>query len=255
LRKPTFVFIFMVTVLLAWQAPRVAESSPGGSGDFPSSDRGARIFEAYCVGCHGLNGKGDGPMAAPLLRDFGVRPTDLSSKTYLAKKSDEELKKAVTGGGKAVHRTPYMPAWGSTLKESQVEDLVAYIRELQTDGYPEQPSFAEVGKELELGRVLYSIHCLACHGPKGEGNGPFIQGLTTGEAGIPGLNPPNLAEYRFFREKTDADLEELISRGTHHSGLKSAGSTWWQRQMKPSEMESLIFYLRTLPLNRTEVES
>ena len=251
-KKPKFLVLLAAFLLVAWQAPQVAYSSPGGAGVTPSSDRGMRVFEAYCVGCHGLSGKGDGPMAAPLQRDFGVRPTDLTSENYMARKSDEQLKEAVRGGGKAVHRTPYMPAWGSTLKDSQVNDLVAYIRELQSDNYPEQPSFAEVGEELELGRVLYSIQCSACHGPKGEGDGPFVQGLTTGTAGVPGLKPPNLASYRFFRERTDAELEELIASGLHHSGLEPAESSWWHRQMRAREMEALILYLRTLPLSRKQ---
>lgn len=252
MKKLRFGFLCLLTLVLAWQAPRVAYSSPGGTSDYPSPDRGMRVFEAYCVGCHGLSGQGDGPMAAPLLRDFGVRPTDLTSKNYMAKKTEQQLEAAVKGGGKAVHRTSYMPAWGATLKDGQVKDLVAYIRELQRGEYPTQPSFSDVGDKLELGRVLYSVHCAACHGPKGEGDGPFLQGLTTGETGIAGVKPPNLAGFRFFRERTDAQIEELISRGTHHSGLKPGDSTWWQRQMKTEEVESLILYLRTLPLNRKE---
>lgn len=243
-----------LTVLLAGQVPLVASSAPGTS-EFPSSDRGLMVFEAYCVGCHGLNGKGDGPMAAPLLRDFGVRPTDLSAQGYLAKRSDAELTAAITGGGKAVHRTAYMPAWGATLKPDQVGDLVAYIRELQEGGQPEQPSFANIGKQLELGRVLYSIQCAACHGPQGEGDGPFIEGLTTGEGAVLGVEPPSLAAAGFFRERSDADITTLIQQKPHHSGLKPGQSEWWNRQLQPEEVESLIFYLRTLPMNREEARS
>lgn len=194
-------------------------------------------------------------MAAPLLRDFGVRPTDLSSTGYLSGKKDEALKAAISGGGKAVHRTAYMPAWGQTLSEGQMDDLVAYLRELQTPSADAPPSYAKVGKELELGRVLYSTHCAACHGSEGQGDGPFIQGLKTGEAGVQGVNPPNLAGHRFFRNYTDAQLEDLIDRPIHHSGIQSDRSGWWQRQLSPDEMESLIFYLRTLPLNRSAIKS
>lgn len=249
MRKYGFFFLCLGLIMFFWQGPQEALSSPGGHKETPNSDRGLKLFEAYCVGCHGLSGRGDGPMAAPLLRDFGVRPSDLTS-DYIKGRSDDEIKMAVTGGGRAVHRTAYMPAWGSTLKENQVNDLLAYVREIQTGGVMEQPGFPEVGEELELGRVLYSIHCMACHGSRGEGDGPFILGMTTGDAGIKGLKPPNLAAYRFFRERSDADLEELISQGSHHSGLEPADSNWWQRQMKAQEMEALIFYLRTLPLNR-----
>lgn len=237
-------------LFLAWQAPQQAESSPGGSSAHPSPDRGLKLFEAYCVGCHGLSGQGDGPMAAALKRDFGVRPMDLSGE-YMRSRSEEQIRLAVTGGGKAVHRTAYMPAWGSTLTDRQVGDLVAYIREMHSQGAPEQPPFVEVGEELELGRVLYTVHCLACHGNRGEGDGPFLQGLALGQGGVQGIKAPNLAAYRFFRERTDAQLEDLLSKETHHSGLTS-GSTWWQRQMSPQEFESLIFYLRTLPLNRRD---
>lgn len=214
------------------------------------------IFEAYCVGCHGLSGKGDGPMSAALRRDFGVSPADLSGSGPIAKhRTDEQLRDAVKGGGKAVHRTPFMPAWGQTLNNAQVDDLVAYLREMQSGTAPEQPSFAEVGEQLELGRVLYSIHCAACHGPHGEGDGPFVKGLTTGEAGVKGLSVPKFSSPGFFRNRTDADIEKVIAKGTAHSGLKpAAGDTWWDKQMGPEEIQSLILYMRSLPVTRRPVK-
>lgn len=257
MKKSKLFTALLAAAMVVGQAPREASSTPGGSAEFPSADRGMMIFEAYCVGCHGLNGKGDGPMSAALQRDFGVSPADLSGSGPIAKhRTDEQLKNAVQGGGKAVHRTAFMPAWGATLNDAQVGDLVAYLRELQSGSAPEQPSFAEVGEQLELGRVLYGIHCAACHGTYGEGDGPFVKGLTTGEAGVKGLSVPKFTSPDFFRNRTDADIEKVIATGVTHSGLKPASdASWWDKQMRPTEIQSLILYMRSLPVTRRPVKS
>jgi mono/diheme cytochrome c family protein len=46
------------------EARGIDDSAPG---DSPETDRGARVFAAYCAVCHGTTGKGDGPAAAVLV--------------------------------------------------------------------------------------------------------------------------------------------------------------------------------------------
>lgn len=248
MKKARYIFgaaILCVAGVLHFSQP--ASSAPGTS-PYPSPDRGMQVFQAYCVGCHGPSAKGDGPMASPLVRDFGVRPTDLTSGSYTAQKSAEELKAAILGGGKAVHRTAYMPAWSQTLSEGQVDDLVAYIREIQFGNVVEEPSFVNVGDKLELGRVLYTIRCLACHGLKGQGDGIFIEGLKTGTAGVKGLSMPDFSKDRFFSERTDLELENLIKQGVKHTHLKTEPGGWWDDNIDQSELDALVLYLRTIPL-------
>ena len=229
--------------------PTAVSSAPGGSPAHPSPDRGMQVFQAYCVACHGTAGTGNGPMASALVRDFGVRPSDLTAPRFMSgEKGDDELRQAVTGGGKAVHRSAYMPAWGQSLTDRQVGDLVAYLRELQSGTVGVEATIPNVGDRMEVGRVLYTTRCQVCHGLEGRGDGPFILGIRTGEMGVQGVSIPNLSSPGYFSEKTDKQLAELIQTGGQHAGVGLQSSNWWDRKLTPDEVEDLILYLRTLPL-------
>jgi cytochrome c6 len=77
----------------------------------------AAIFKARCAGCHGANGKGStAPGKALGAHDFGS--------DEVAKMSDTDLITIVTAGKNK------MPAYGKSLKETEIKDLVAYAREL-----------------------------------------------------------------------------------------------------------------------------
>ena len=76
-----------------------------------------KLFKSKCVACHGPEGKGDTPTGKKL----GAR--DLGS-TEVQSQSDAQLVELVTKGkGK-------MPAYGKTLKDDDIKDLVGYVREL-----------------------------------------------------------------------------------------------------------------------------
>lgn len=73
-------------------------------------DFGKREFEAKCASCHGLGGKGDGPVAP-----FLARP--LPDLTLLARRNGGVLPMArlyevVEGSGVAAHGSREMPVWG-----------------------------------------------------------------------------------------------------------------------------------------------
>ena len=86
----------------------------------PSSVRAqnaAGTYKAKCAGCHGADGKGKtGPGKALGAHDFGSNE--------VTKESDTDLVTIVTAGKNK------MPAYGKSVKEAEVKDLVAYVREL-----------------------------------------------------------------------------------------------------------------------------
>lgn len=231
-----------------------AFSSPNETTVSPNPDRGMYVFQAYCVGCHGESGQGNGPMAGKLFRDFAIRPTDLASVSFQDSHSDQQLTEAIRGGGKAAHRTPFMPAWGGTLTQRQVSDLVAFVRELKPQPTEQSATMVPVGEQLELGRVLYTVRCLACHGPEGRGNGPLIEGLTMGGSTLAVL--PDFSKYEFFHHRSDADFEKVLDIGISHSGLlPETEPGWWDRALEPEETRALLLYLRSLPLQPAKGKS
>ena len=86
----------------------------------PSSARAqtaAATYKAKCAGCHGADGKGTtAPGKALRAHDFGS--------AEVTKESDADLITTVTAGKNK------MPAYGKSLKEAEIKDLVAYVREL-----------------------------------------------------------------------------------------------------------------------------
>ena len=108
------------------QAPSYAQTT--------KNDPGKAEFEANCAACHGLGGKGDGPVV-PALKN---KPTDL---TQLAKKNGgvlpvPQLVETIRGEKRIdAHGTADMPAWGRRFRVAAGEHYVdmpydpeAYVR-------------------------------------------------------------------------------------------------------------------------------
>lgn len=83
-----------------------------------AADTGPEIFKSKCQMCHGPNGDASTTMAKNMkLRDMGSADVQ--------KQSDSDLKNTIEKGkGK-------MPAFGSKLSSTQIDDLVKYIRSLK----------------------------------------------------------------------------------------------------------------------------
>lgn len=89
-------------------------------------DQGKKLYGQFCASCHGQSGKGDGPAAAAL----NPKPRDHTSKEYMSKMSDEDIFKVIKNGGASIGKSPLMPPWGASLKDDQINDVIAYIRTL-----------------------------------------------------------------------------------------------------------------------------
>lgn len=92
---------------------------------------GRRLYQWYCEFCHGMKGKGDGPMAASLT----VKPADLTQirkkhggkfpfwETYRQIEGEDGSQQEVKGHGSRV-----MPLWGTVFKQ-QEERKEPYLQE------------------------------------------------------------------------------------------------------------------------------
>ena len=101
---------------------------------------GADLFKFYCALCHGIDGKGAGPVASALK----TRPADL---TTIARRNAgrfprEEIIAYVTSGARpiAAHGSPDMPVWGPTLwaldpsdirVKMRIENLIDHVASIQ----------------------------------------------------------------------------------------------------------------------------
>ena len=77
----------------------------------------ASVYKAKCASCHGADGKRETPAGKALkARDF--------ASPEVQKETDEELVVVIQKNKNK------MPAYGTSLKNPQVKDLVAYVRGL-----------------------------------------------------------------------------------------------------------------------------
>jgi cytochrome c oxidase cbb3-type subunit 3 len=83
-----------------------------------------KLYNTYCVQCHGLNRNGKGVNT----HDIAVQPRDHTDPKGMGDMPDDELTKAITEGGLSVNKSVIMPRWGLTLSTDQVRDLVSYLR-------------------------------------------------------------------------------------------------------------------------------
>jgi mono/diheme cytochrome c family protein len=94
------------------------------------ASRAQRLYYAYCVECHGADGRGS--WRATL---FLLRPGDLTDGRRIASYSDQYLFDLIKNGGATIGR-PGMPAFGAQLSDEDIALLVAYVRELASATRP-----------------------------------------------------------------------------------------------------------------------
>jgi len=102
---------------------------------------GKRMFDVYCVTCHGPDGKGGSPVTfndpANNIRRFPIPPPMLSGDGAItALRSDGYIYLTIRNGG------AIMPKYGPSMDDREIWDTVAYIRTLPGAQYvaPPQPT-------------------------------------------------------------------------------------------------------------------
>ena len=86
------------------------------------ASRGQRLFYAYCIECHGPDGRGSWRAAL-----FLLRPGNLAERAR--HESDRYLFDVIQHGGSPIGK-PGMPAFGYHLSDADIRELVTYIRTL-----------------------------------------------------------------------------------------------------------------------------
>src|SRR5882762_2748772 len=122
MRRPLAALVIVLAAVgalaggLAWllDTPRVPPRAP----------QAERLYLGLCATCHGPDGRGSWRAAL-----FLIRPGDLTDGTTLGQHSDQYLFDIIKHGGAPIGR-PGMPAFGSTLSDADIEELVRYVRGL-----------------------------------------------------------------------------------------------------------------------------
>ena len=140
MRKPILATI--VAALSTFAALAALSHTDAGRSQLPPTylPSGKQMYREYCAGCHGLDGKGRGPVASSLNK----RPPDL---TTLAKRHAGAFpREYVTtvlrfGPGFSAHGSSDMPVWGPIFQyldnyneaavRQRIQNLCEYLESIQ----------------------------------------------------------------------------------------------------------------------------
>ena len=220
LMKNFFIHTAVVLTLLAVSAP-VVSANP------PPAYEGRRLFVSYCQLCHGVDGKGDGPLA----KTMKISPADLT--TTVRSRSDTILTKIITGEGRQTitgrdrHNilSEAMPEWKDVFNEAQVKALIAYLRFLGRSEH-------DLMGDPDVGSELYHKYCHVCHGEEGDGDGIMTE--------LMGISP---MDHTNPNETNSLSNEKLIESILDGRGKYMPA---WRGILGQSDVEALVSYIRLL---------
>ncbi len=111
-----------------------------GTTGTPLAEDGAAMYRTYCASCHGVEGRGNGPVAASLRH----QPPDI---TLLSQRNgavfpEARIRRIVDGREVESHGTRDMPVWGDVFKTaradgssgdpaSRIAAIVSYLESIQ----------------------------------------------------------------------------------------------------------------------------
>jgi cytochrome c553 len=214
-------------------------------------------YRRYCVGCHGVEGDGEGenaPWLDPKPRNFTLGQFKCRSTPSGTLPTDEDLYNAISRG--LVDSN--MPGWFPLTEQERV-DLVAYVKHFSSKFVNEKagtaievPPAPQITEDrIKAGEAVYQkLECWKCHGVEGRSNGPSADTLTDDQNRS--IKPFNFHDgTRFKCGNSDQDLYKIFMTGLDGTPMPS-----FIDNVKPDEAWNLVFYLRTLqpsnPLNKTE---
>lgn len=215
------------------------------------ASRGKKLYQRYCIGCHGEQGDGRGENALyvdPRPRDFTTGTFKCRSTPSGAIPLDADLFNTIGRGLYSTAMPPWLP-----LTRRQRADLVAYVKSFSSrfredapaaplEIPPETPATQE---SISRGRELYreTIKCALCHGKEGRADGPSASTLTDSK-GMP-IPPYDLTTTtRFKCGESNQDLYRVLMTGLDGSPMAS-----FSNSLKPEQAWDLVHYIRTLQPN------
>jgi mono/diheme cytochrome c family protein len=239
-------------LVLGGATPSAAQESHVG-GLRGHAAAGKKVYQRFCIGCHGEDGDGAGENAMwidPKPRDFTLAVFKCRSTPSGTLPTDEDLFNAMTRG----FVTTNMPQWRPLTAQNRV-DAIAYIKTFSPKWQrlkagtpitiPPEPKVT-IQSELHGRELFQKLECWKCHGPAGHGDGPSA-GTLTDNKDQP-IRPYNFSTgSRFKCGVTNQDLYRIFITGLDGTPMPSFADN-----IQPADAWDLVHFLRTLQPFRTE---
>lgn len=121
------------------------------------------------------------------------------------------------------------------------------IRSVITTPEQEEGTAANtVLEQIVVGQDLYSLYCVECHGPDGEG------GVISGVEGLEGVELKSISSRDEMYTRSDETLEAIIDYGQQDLGMPPYGLAYGG-ELKKSEIEALAVFMRYTWDDRVEI--
>lgn len=187
-------------------------------------ERGKAIYEQKCMVCHGQDGRADTPVGRLLI----PHPRNFADPVEMARVTVDRMYSAIKSGRPGTAMAP----WREILTETEIGDVIDYIRSLE----PPRPPSQAVSPErlsIEIGRRVFERECSWCHGANGRADTEIARLLDP--------PPRNLADPVAMARVDDGRAFLAISRGRPGTAMGGRGEL-----LAPAEIIDLIRYVRTL---------
>ena len=91
--------------------------------------------------------------------------------------------------------------------------------------------------QMVLGQEIYSVYCVECHGPDGEG------GIIAGVEGLEGVDLKSISSKDEMYTRSDETLENIAAFGQQDLGMPPYGLAYGG-ELKKTELESVVTFMR-----------
>ncbi len=225
--------------------------------------RGGVLYAKACAGCHGNDGKGEGPVAQRF--DMPSAPADLSQPLGSVKIRStfpgspplpEDLFRTLTRG------LPGTSMWSYRhLPPADRWALIAHLRTLSPDYTAQKAEPAALPAKLpndaairEIGAATYTATCQNCHGALALGSAVELQDLRAGKPYL-GLRFARDGGTQMLGGGSDEDIARTLMTGFHRRSPMMSFKNFIYTEKDPSpdalrEMDrrfwGIVFYTREL---------
>jgi mono/diheme cytochrome c family protein len=204
-----------------------------------------KVYNAWCSGCHGEKGRGDGPASVVLQvkpRDFLAEQFKIRSTATGQTPTRQDIFDTVTRGLSGTA----MPSF-AFLSEQDRWLAVDYVRKLANIDNAPDPATIDLGTEpsasqdsIQRGKQVYAkMGCPQCHGPEGRGDGPSSATL------VNSLGRPIPARDYTKGEYLGGDSATAIAM-RFTSGMDGTPMPSYSGVMTPAETWDLAHYILSL---------
>ena len=120
------------------------------------------------------------------------------------------------------------------------------VRSVITTPKSEEVTASTIQEKYILGGDLYSLHCVECHGPEGEG------GIIAGVEGLEGVELKSISSRDEMYTRSDETLIAIVDYGQQDLGMPPYGLAYGG-PLKRSEIEAMVLFMRYAWDDRVEL--